>query len=111
MADTEKWDATQDDEAQGWRPYEDTINSAPALVQASRPTLFLKCLSEVCEIASDMVNTFYAPRESFTSRKLAACFSEFQEWYRRLPESLRLDNTSLPHVLVLHMYYHACVLQ
>ncbi|KAK3069519.1 hypothetical protein LTR53_012082 [Teratosphaeriaceae sp. CCFEE 6253] len=61
-------------------------------------------------MASDMVNTFYAPRERFTSRRLAAAYAQYQDWYNNLPDAFRLQNTALPHVLVLHMYYFACVL-
>lgn len=68
-------------------------------------------LSKLSELASDMVNTFYAPRERFTSRRLAATYAQYQSWYQNMPDVFRLENTSLPHVLVLHMYYYGCVLQ
>lgn len=73
--------------------------------------LFKDQLSKLSELASDMVNTFYAPRERFTSRRLAETYAQYQAWYQNLPEAFRLENTSLPHVLVLHMYYYGCVLQ
>ncbi len=68
-------------------------------------------MSKLSEMASDMVNTFYAPRERFTSRRLAAAYAQYQEWHQQLPPAFRLENTTLPHVIVLHMYYYACVLQ
>lgn len=73
--------------------------------------LFQNCLSELNEMASDMVNTFYAPQERFTSRRLATAYAQYQEWRQNLPDAFKLENTSLPHVLVMHMYYYACVLQ
>ena len=79
--------------------------------QLSRSMLFMEQLSKLSELAGDMVNTFYAPHERFTSRGLAATYALYQEWYQNLPEVFHLGNTSLPHVLVLHMYYYACVLQ
>ncbi|TKA71016.1 hypothetical protein B0A55_06034 [Friedmanniomyces simplex] len=93
-------------------PYHDDANQAmsPNIQQAARPTLFIECRSRLSELASDMVNTFYAPRERFTSRRLAAAYAQYQEWHHNLPEAFRLENTALPHVLVLHMYYNACVL-
>lgn len=98
-------------EAQPWKPYEETnSNSAPA-IQSSRPTTFLHGLSQLCEMASDMANTFYTMRESFTSRKLSATYTQYQKWYNGLPKALWLENTALPHVIVLHMYYNVCVLQ
>lgn len=65
--------------------------------------LFIEHFSKLCELASDMVNTFYAPQERFTSRRLAAAYNQYQQWYRNLPDVFRLENTMLPHVLVLHM--------
>lgn len=73
--------------------------------------LFIDHMSRLSELASDMVNTFYAPQERFTSRGLAAAYQQYQDWYAHLPDAFRLENTSLPHVLVLHMYYYASVLQ
>ncbi|KAK0313480.1 hypothetical protein LTR01_001736 [Friedmanniomyces endolithicus] len=83
---------------------------SPIIQQAARPMLFVECRSRLSELASDMVNTFYAPRERFTSRRLAAAYAQYQEWHQNLPDAFRLENTALPHVLVLHMYYNACVL-
>lgn len=111
-ADIEK--PTVDDRAElpTWKPYIDTnlVMNAGA-EQPARPSLFVDQLSRLCELATDMVNTFYAPQERFTSRRLAATYAQYQEWYRNLPDAFRLEHSSLPHVLVLHMYYYACVLQ
>ncbi|KAK5163709.1 uncharacterized protein LTR77_010382 [Saxophila tyrrhenica] len=98
-------------ETQTWRPYEDN-NFAPGsnIEQPLHPMLFTDQLSKLSELASDMVNTFYAPRERFTSRRLALAYKQYQEWHRNLPDAFRLENTSLPHVIILHMYYHACIL-
>lgn len=84
---------------------------SPSAEQPARPMLFVEQYSKLCEIASDMVNTLYAPQERFTSRRLAAQYAQYQEWYRDLPGAFQLENTSLPYVLVLHMVYHTCVLQ
>jgi len=96
-----------------WHPYHDDANMtmSPSIQQAARPMLFVECRSKLSELASDMVNTFYAPRERFTSRRLGAAYAQYQEWHQNLPDAFRLENTALPHVLVLHMYYNACVLQ
>ena len=68
-------------------------------------------LIQLSELASDIINTFYAPRERFTIRGLAKAYTQYQEWYQNLPDVFRPENTTLPHVLVLHMYYYACILQ
>jgi hypothetical protein len=99
-------------ELQTWKPYEDAnLALSPHAEQPTRHITFIHCLSKLSELASDMVNTFYAPRERFTSRRLVTTYVQYQDWYRNLPDCFQLKNTSLPHVLVLHMYYYACVLQ
>ena len=99
-------------ENQTWRPYEDTnLAVSPSAEQLSQSMLFSEQLSKLSELASDMVNTFYAPRERFTTRGLANAYAMFQDWRQNMPDVFRLENTALPHVLVLHMYYYACVLQ
>lgn len=99
-------------ESQSWRPYEDNdLSNCSSPEQPARINLFKDQLSRLSELASDMVNTFYAPRERFTSRSLAATYAHYQSWHQNLPDVFRLENTTLPHVLVLHMYYYACVLQ
>lgn len=97
---------------QPWRPYEDTnLAGSPNAEQPARPNLFLEHLSRLNEISSDVVNAFYAPQERFTSRRLATTYAQYQEWYRNLPDCFRMENTTLPHVLTLHMYYYDAVLQ
>lgn len=111
-ADIDRPTLSERSETQPWRPYQDTnapINAAAE--QPGRYMSFVHCLSDLSEIASDMVNTFYAPRERFTSRRLSTTYEAYQNWYNKLPQHFRLEHTSLPQVLVLHMYYYACVLQ
>lgn len=99
-------------ENQTWRLYEDTnLGANQSTEQPARPMLFTEQISKLSELSSDMVNTFYAPQERFTSRRLAAVYAQYQDWYQHLPDAFRLENSSLPYVLVLHMYYYACVLQ
>ncbi|SMR60784.1 unnamed protein product [Zymoseptoria tritici ST99CH_1E4] len=98
-------------ETQSWKPYEDNdISNYSSAEQPARTLLFKDQMSKLSQLASDMVNTFYAPREQFTSRSLAAAYAQYQSWYQSLPEVFWLQNTTLPHVLVLHIYYYACVL-
>ncbi|EME38553.1 hypothetical protein DOTSEDRAFT_75913 [Dothistroma septosporum NZE10] len=110
-ADIETPSANTRSESQTWRPYEDVnVSNSPSAEQPARAMSFQDQLSKLSELASDMVNTFYAPRERFTSRRLAITYAQYQNWYQNLPDPFRLENTSLPHVLVLHMYYYGCVL-
>ena len=111
-ADVQKPAILDRTEGQIWRPYEDAnLVTSPSAEQLSRSMLFTNQLSKLCELANDMVNTFYAPRDQFTSRSLANAYAMFQNWHQNLPDAFRLENTTLPQVLVLHMYYYACVLQ
>lgn len=110
--DIEKPTSTEYSEAKPWRPYEDTnLCLSLSTQQPSQQITFSACLSNLSEIASEMVNTFYARREHFTSRRLAMTYAQYREWHQSLPDFFRLGNTSLPHVLVLHMYYYVCVMQ
>lgn len=111
-ADIETPSLSTRSEMKTWRPYVDAnLSTSASAEQPARAHLFKDQMSRLSELASDMVNTFYAPREIFTSRKLATMYGQYQAWYRNLPDAFRLENTSLPHVIVLHMYYHTCVLQ
>ena len=111
-ADVSKPTATTRTEQQPWEPYFDVnLSPDPHSRQPASSILFLSQLSSLSELASGMVNNFYAPREPFTSRRLATAYAEYQAWYQRLPTAFWLENATLPYVLVLHMYYHACVLQ
>jgi hypothetical protein len=111
-ADVQKPAILDRTESQIWRPYEDAnLVTSPSAEQLSRSMLFTNQLSKLCELANDMVNTFYAPRDQFTSRGLANAYAMFQNWHQNLPDAFRLENSTLPQVLVLHMYYYACVLQ
>ncbi|WPH01908.1 Hypothetical protein R9X50_00476200 [Acrodontium crateriforme] len=110
-ADIQKPSPQERGEHSTWKPYEDTnVILTSGSEQAAQPTLFIETYSKLSEIASDMTTSFYAPQERFTSRRLAATYAQYQDWYRELPDTFLLENTSLPHVLVLHMYYYACVL-
>lgn len=104
--------ATGRSDEQIWKPYEDSnLSNFPAAEQPARPGLFLEHLSRLNEISSDVANAFYAPHDRFTSRRLANTYSQYQEWHRNLPDCFRIENTTLPHVLTMHMYYCDCVLQ
>ena len=98
-------------EDQSWQPYQDTAVAGPQNAQRSPAMLFHEQLCRLSDLSGEMVNTFHASRERFTPRGLSATYAQYQEWYRSLPDVFRLENTSLPHVLLLHMYYHASILQ
>ncbi|KAI7247905.1 hypothetical protein KC335_g18661, partial [Hortaea werneckii] len=61
-ADIQKPSVNDRSEAQTWRPYEDTnLSLSPSAEQPARPMSYMHHMSTLSELASDMVNTFYAP--------------------------------------------------
>ncbi|KAI9880982.1 MAG: hypothetical protein M1830_009476 [Pleopsidium flavum] len=94
-----------------WKPYVDfNVPGAPGSEEPSHTHRILRQLSLLSEIVNDTVYMFYAPRERFTSKRLLDFYARYTRWYKALPECLKLDKTSLPQVLCLHMYYHTVVL-
>lgn len=95
-----------------WKPYEDiNLPVSPSALHPMKCLLFVQYLSKLSEIVNDINLNLYAPKERFTPRRLASAYNQYQAWYSELPEVFHLQNTAMPQVLVLHMYYHMCVLQ
>ncbi|KAG9856957.1 3-oxo-5-alpha-steroid 4-dehydrogenase, partial [Aureobasidium melanogenum] len=61
--------------------------------------------SERCT-AYEMPTVPQHPEERFTPRRLASAYHQYQMWYSELPKMFQLQNTAMPHVIVLHMCYH-----
>ncbi|KAI5236504.1 hypothetical protein E4T43_08601 [Aureobasidium subglaciale] len=94
-----------------WQPYEDAnLPVSPSAVQPMKCLLFHSVQSKLSELINDINLNLYAPRERFTPRRLASAYNQYQNWYAELPEMFQLQNTAMPHVIVLHMYYHQSVL-
>ncbi|THW92568.1 hypothetical protein D6D06_07282 [Aureobasidium pullulans] len=94
-----------------WQPYEDAnLPVSPSAVQPMKCLLFHSHQSTLAELINDINLNLYAPRERFTPRRLASAYNQYQQWYSELPDMFQLQNTAMPHVIVLHMYYHQCVL-
>lgn len=95
-----------------WQPYEDVnLPVSPSAVQPMKCLLYITHLSKLSELINDINLNLYAPQERFTPRRLASAYNRYQDWYSDLPEIFQLQNTAMPHVIILHMYYHQCVLQ
>ena len=65
--------------------------------------MFLQEFASLSELVNDNNYMFFAPKERLTSSKLLACYSKYQEWYRKLSPALGLENKKEPepHLLVL----------
>ena len=61
----------------------------------------MRVMSALAEIVSDTIFMFYAPRERFTSKKLLDFYARYTRWFDNLPDKLRLQEVSTPHVLVM----------
>jgi hypothetical protein len=72
---------------------------------------FMSSLSDLSAIANDMEASMRAPQRTFTSQDLHRTWKAYRDWHQSLPHHFRLEQTPLPHVLALHMYYHSCILQ
>jgi len=95
-----------------WQPYEDVnLPISPSALHPMKCLLFVQHFSKLSEIINDVNLSLYAPKERFTARRLAAAYNQYQAWYSDIPEIFHLQNTAMPHVLVMHMYYYMCVLQ
>lgn len=65
--------------------------------------MFLQEFSTLSELINDNNFTFFAPKERFTSRRLLDCYTKYQDWYKNLPQILRVDGVKepQPHIIVL----------
>ncbi|GAB7348244.1 hypothetical protein MBLNU459_g6237t2 [Dothideomycetes sp. NU459] len=94
-----------------WQPYEDiNLPVSPSALHPMKSLLFVQQVSKLSQLTNDINLNLYAPKERFTPRRLAAAYHQYQNWYNNLPEPFHLQNTAMPHVIVLHMHYHMCIL-
>jgi len=65
--------------------------------------MFLQEFSTLSELINDNNYMFFAPKERFTSRRLLECYDRYQQWYRNLPQQLKLEGVRepQPHIIVL----------
>jgi hypothetical protein len=65
--------------------------------------MFLQEFSTLTELINDNNYMFFAPEKRFTSRRLLECYDKYQQWYRNLPQQLKLESLHepQPHIIVL----------
>ncbi|KAF2086168.1 hypothetical protein K490DRAFT_44859, partial [Saccharata proteae CBS 121410] len=107
-------------EIRAWAPYSDDSNASIVVHQSVNAHNYLYYLSTLIEITNDMLFMFFANKETIQQRWLMRFNTRLEEWYRTLPEMLRipgdLQNPTnrgpiLPNVLLLHAMFHTCTLQ
>ncbi|KAM0325029.1 hypothetical protein ACHAQA_007565 [Verticillium albo-atrum] len=100
-----------DIEASLWIPYTD--DGAPLQRSAEQPSnvrSVYKCFCELSELVHQSLYVLYSPGRPLTSRDLLSLYTQYLNWYDRIPEVLRLGHNFTPAVLFTHMYYHFAIL-
>ncbi|KAI1391792.1 nitrogen assimilation transcription factor nirA [Hypoxylon trugodes] len=100
-----------DIEASLWVPYTD--DGAPLQRSCEQPSnvrSVYKCFCELSELVHQSLYVLHSPGKPVTSRDLLSIYTQYLNWYDRIPEVLRLGHNFTPAVLFAHMYYHFAIL-
>ncbi|KAI1505965.1 nitrogen assimilation transcription factor nirA [Biscogniauxia marginata] len=100
-----------DIEASLWIPYTD--DGAPLQRSCEQPSnvrSVYKCFCELSELVHQSLYVLHSPGKPVTSRDLLSIYTQYLNWYDRIPEVLRLGHNFTPAVLFAHMYYHFAIL-
>ncbi|KAM0276517.1 hypothetical protein ACHAQH_006666 [Verticillium albo-atrum] len=62
------------------------------------------------ELVHQSLYVLHSPGRPLTSRDLLSLYTQYLNWYDRIPEVLRLGHNFTPAVLFTHMYYHFAIL-
>ncbi|KAK8023263.1 fungal specific transcription factor [Apiospora marii] len=105
-----------DIESSLWVPYTDDgsdILGAPLQRSCEQPSnvrSVYKCFCELSELVHQSLYILHSPGRPVTSRDLLNIYTQYLNWYDRIPEVLRLGHNFTPAVLFAHMYYHFAIL-
>ncbi|KAG6307643.1 hypothetical protein E4U45_003926 [Claviceps purpurea] len=94
-----------------WVPYTD--DGAPLQRSCEQPSnvrSVYKCFCELSELVHHSLYMLHSPGKPLTARELLRTYTQFLNWYDRIPEVLRLGHNFTPAVLFVHMYYHFAIL-
>ncbi|KAI1474731.1 nitrogen assimilation transcription factor nirA [Daldinia eschscholtzii] len=100
-----------DIEASLWVPYTD--DGAPLQRSCEQPSnvrSVYKCFCELSELVHQSLYVLHSPGKPVTSRDLLSIYTQYLNWYDKIPEVLRLGHNFTPAVLFAHMYYHFAIL-
>ncbi|KAK3947755.1 fungal-specific transcription factor domain-containing protein [Pseudoneurospora amorphoporcata] len=78
--------------------------------QPSNVRSVYKCFCELSELVHQSLYILHSPGRPLTSRDLLKIYTQYLNWYDRIPEVLRLGHNFTPAVLFAHMYYHFAIL-
>ncbi|KAH7109367.1 fungal-specific transcription factor domain-containing protein [Dactylonectria macrodidyma] len=98
-------------EASLWVPYTD--DGAPVQRSYEQPSnvhSVYRCFCELSELVHRSLYILHSPGRPLTARNLLSIYTQYLNWYDRIPEVLRLGYNFTPAVLFAHMYYHFAIL-
>ncbi|KAK4155815.1 fungal-specific transcription factor domain-containing protein [Chaetomidium leptoderma] len=107
-----KYDVFPDEDAESWSPYTDS-GFDQSSKQPSRTRAVGLHLSTLCEISSDLLLFFYHPNHIGRSngknvevKKLSELHRRLEDWKKELPAEFEPKDGQLPHVILMHMFFH-----
>ncbi|KAK4251505.1 fungal-specific transcription factor domain-containing protein [Corynascus novoguineensis] len=107
-----KYDVFPEEDAEMWSPYTDS-GFDQSLKQPARTRAVGLHLSKLCEISSDLLLFFYHPNhigrstgKNIEIKKLSELHRRLEEWKKELPIEFEPKDGQLPHVILMHMFFH-----
>ncbi|CEI70926.1 hypothetical protein FVEN_g9698 [Fusarium venenatum] len=92
----------------------DTDDGTPIQLQceqSSNERSVHKCFCELSELVHQSLYLMHSVGKPLTARGLLSIYTEYLNWYDKVPEALRLGHNFTPAVLFVHMYYHFAIMQ
>ncbi len=85
-----------------WQFYNDDVREAtPDTLRLCYEQELLYQQSSLTELLSEMLVIYYAPRERLCSRRVLDLYTRFKNWYKQLPDTLKLSENCAPNVFQL----------
>ncbi|TKA73117.1 hypothetical protein B0A49_03413 [Cryomyces minteri] len=93
------------EDAEEWFAYDINRPRKPS----ARSTTFNQ-VAALSKIVNSTLQLFFAPQVALCGNKLLEEYAKYTSWHKALPPIVSTIDDGTPHVLCLHMYYHAAVL-
>ncbi|RDI87158.1 hypothetical protein Vi05172_g2827 [Venturia inaequalis] len=96
----------KDQDEESWVAHADGTRSKRP---GARSTTFHE-VAALSKIVNSTLLLFFAPSQTMKGSLLLDEYNKYRGWYQRLPSVIAQTQDASPHVLCLHMYYHAAIL-